>query len=1380
MVLSVVNLVAAIFLLAQVDPSETASSAYFGWITTTLALAIAVPTHFFEHYRSRRPSTSLCTFYLILILILIVRLRTLLLRDMPDLVHIHSRPLIVTALVLLAENSSGKAIDLRTDPAVAYTAVPDATGVPTHESPEMSASYLSRLGLWWVHGLLREGRAKTLVLADCWSLPWRLRSHPTGDLLQAAWDHQVATRGTEPSFIRAFLAVFAPKLAVVSGTAIVVALTEFVNPLFVQYLIKLVLARGTKDERSVAEGVVVAVAYVIVSVLAAFLAGQKQHLSNLEQLRVQSAVQRVVYHKALQLPSHRSVDAGAVLAHAQVDAAGVASIMTSLIGWLPSPFTLAIALYMLYLQIGWSMVMAVAVITLSSPVVGSLGGKLMALRMAIMKQISARTKLMTETVGAMKTLRLYGWTGYLRDRILAIRDKELQLTITSMRFNAASVSMSDIVPSLAMFLTFAVFALTQPANALTSERVFVALALFNIVDQHTKIMLWAWTPLVDAKAAMDRVTEFLQSPERVAYVGHDAEDHEHPVAIEIDTAQFAFTEDKPVLSIDQLAIARGSVTAVVGKIGSGKSALLTAILGEMDKLEGRVTVRGSVAYVAQQPWIQHVSIRDNILFGRALDQERYDAVVQACALTSDFAALPKGDLTFVGEKGTNLSGGQRARVACARALYADSDIVLLDDPLSAVDAHVDRHMFDAWFDKEKGLLRGKTVVLVTHAMHHLDQVDRVLALSKGKIVEQGTYDEVMALNGVVTELVGEVIASRKDKASDKVAEAAADGSADRKDAESGAASSPPSDDSNEDENKETKSSGKVAWATYKAYLSYVGGWLSVVVLLSFVVTSGFQFSSTIFLGLWGSASSSGNGDDVGYWLGGYGGLLIAGAIAAVSSFYIVLAVVATRVARITMTKLLNAILRAPMSWWDVTPAGRILNRMTGDQRTVDRMIPSFSFQILAFVFQVLGTVITIVTATPWFLVVLIPITGIFLLVQRVYLASSRELERVTMAQASPVYQHITESLTGLATIRAFAHSARFQTDAEAKVDLAASGTYTLNATRWWLSVQLQLLSTAMIGVFGILAVSTPVSGTAILGTALTYAMQITGILAATIETSAMLENSLVSMERIQEYMDVPAEAREDTPFALDAAWPASGAVEFRDYSTTYRAGLDPVLKHINLQINPGERVGICGRTGSGKSSLMLALFRVLEATSGSIVIDGINIATVGLQDLRSRLTILPQEAVLFDAPLRANLDPAGTIDDAALWNALERASLVEYVRSLEGQLDAPLTRDSMSAGQAQLLCLARAIVRKSKVLVLDEATAAMDPVTDAVVQETVRREFEGCTVLTVAHRIGTIMDSDKIVVLDHGDVAEVGAPKDLLADPASLFYALANGSGLVG
>ncbi|KNE64079.1 hypothetical protein AMAG_09137 [Allomyces macrogynus ATCC 38327] len=760
MVLSVVNLAAAIILLAQIDPAESASSTYFGWITVTLVLAIAVPTHFFEHYRSRRPSTSLCTFYLALILVLVVRLRTLLLSDLPELVHIFSRPLIVAVLLFLAESFSGKAIDLRNDPAAAYTAVPEVTGVPTDESPEMSASYLSRLGLWWVHGLLREGRAKTLVLADCWSLPWRLQSHPTGDLLQAAWDHQVATRTSKPSFLHAFLAVFAPKLALVSGMAIVVALTEFVNPLFVQYLIKLVLARGTKDERSVAEGVVVAVAYVIVSVLAAFLAGQKQHLSNLEQLRAQSAVQRVVYHKALQLPSHRSVDAGAVLAHAQVDAAGVASIMTSLIGWLPSPFTLAIALYMLYLQIGWSMFMAVAVITLSSPVVGSLGGKLMALRMAIMKQISARTKLMTETVGAMKTLRLYGWTGYLRDRILAIRDKELQLTITSMRFNAASVSMSDIVPSLAMFLTFAVYALTQPANALTSERVFVTLALFNIVDQHTKIMLWAWTPLVDAKAAMDRVSEFLQSPERVAYVVHDTNDHDHPAAIEIEAGRFAFADDKPVLSIDRLAIARGSVTTVVGKIGSGKSALLTAILGEMDKIDGRVTVRGSVAYVAQQPWIQHVSIRDNILFGRALDQVRYDAVVHACALMSDFAALPKGDLTFVGEKGTNLSGGQRARVACARALYADADVLLLDDPLSAVDAHVDRHLFDAWFDKDKGLLRGKTVVLVTHAMHHLDQADHVLALSEGRIIEQGTYDEVMALNGLVAELVGEVNSHR--------------------------------------------------------------------------------------------------------------------------------------------------------------------------------------------------------------------------------------------------------------------------------------------------------------------------------------------------------------------------------------------------------------------------------------------------------------------------------------------------------------------------------------------------------------------------------------------------------------------------------------------
>ncbi|KNE67534.1 hypothetical protein AMAG_11989 [Allomyces macrogynus ATCC 38327] len=1373
-----------------------ASSTYFGWIALVLVFSVTVPAHYFEHFRSRRPSASLCTFYLVLALVLIVRLRTLLLRGVNsgswEFAPIIAQ-LVLVVLVFLAENGSAKAGDVRAStPASALDIKPKPVNAPRpaveNESPELSASYLTRLGLWWVHDLLRRGRAKTLELADCWSLPWHMRSRPSGDVLQEAWNREIRYSSITPSFTRAYLFAFAPKIAFVTALSLILGLAEFINPLFVQYLIQLVLERGTKDERPVVEGVVIASAYMVVSVLSTFLVGMKQHLGNIEQLRAQCAMQRVIYHKSLHLPSHRSVDAGAVVAHAQVDAEAVSSTVTTLVEWLPEPIVLSVALYMLYVQIGWAMVMVVTILALASPLAGTVAGRIMSLRKATMVQVSARTKLTAETVGATKTLKLYGWTRFLRDRILAIREKELDLTRAALRINSVQIAMSDIVPLAATFATFAVYALTQPANSLTADRVFVTLSLFSIVQDHSQVMFWSWMPLINAKASMDRIGEFLQSPERVSYVDHDADDHQHPVAIEIDAAQFAFADDKPVLSIDRLTIARGSVTAIVGKVGSGKSALLAAILGEMDKLDGTVALRGSIAYVAQQPWIQHISIRDSILFGRAFDQARYDAVVQACALTSDLAALPKGDLTFVGEKGTNLSGGQRARVACARAIYADADVLLLDDPLSAVDAHVDRHMFDAWFDQDQGLLRGKTVVLVTHAMHHLDRVDRVLALSEGKVVEQGTYDEVIAQHGAVYELVGEVVALRKDSSVDENGVDASQSSkvpfGDQTEKGERVSTSParqPSSDASksDDDNKETKASGSVAWATYRSYLAFCGVALSFAVLLGFVVTAGLQFSTTIWMGLWGSASSSGRGGDTGYWLGGYAGIIVASTIAAAVTFYLILAVVATRVAKLTMTKLLDAILRAPMSWWDVTPSGRVLNRLTGDQRTVDRQIPAFSFQILAFGFRVLGTLITIALAMPWFMVALIPIAGAFLLVQSVYLSSSRELERISMVQASPVYQHITESLAGLATIRAFAHETQFELSVESKVDLAAGCTYTLNSTRWWLSVQLQLLGAAMVGVIGMLAAVTPVSGTAIFGTALTYALQVTGILASLIERLAMLENALVSMERVQEYMDAPAEAREDTPFALDATWPAEGAVEFRDYSTRYRDGFDPVLKHINLRISAGERVGICGRTGSGKSSLMLSLFRIIEATGGSIVIDGIDLATVGLQDLRTRLTILPQEAVLFDAPVRANLDPAGTVDDAALWQALEHASLADFIRALDGQLDAPLTRESMSAGQAQLLCLARAIVRKSKVLVLDEATASMDPVTDAIVQEAVRREFTGCTVLTVAHRIGTIMDSDKIVVLDHGEVVEVGAPKELLADSASRFYGLAKESKLV-
>ncbi|KAJ3360077.1 hypothetical protein GGF32_008665 [Allomyces javanicus] len=1318
---------------------------------------------------------SLCTLYLALALVFAIRVRTLILN------HATSSPffevtvaqLVFVVLVLLAENDSAKAVDARVnhDNDAKPINIPGITEIPQHESPELSSSYLFQLGLWWVRDLLQHGQKQTLVLADFWRLPPQLQARHTGDVLQSAWDREVKVRAADASFASAYLSAFAAKLALVTGLALTRNLVNFASPLFVQYLIRLVMARGTDEERSVAEGVTVAIVYMIISILAVFIQSQMQNMGYVVQVQVRNAVQRVVYHKALQLPTHPEKNyAGAVLSHMQMDAESVASTVTDLGSWLPTPIMLVIALYMLYTQVGWSMFMAVGVLLFSSPVAGLLAGQLMTLRMAYMQKMSERTTVTTDTVGAAKTLKLFGWTRYMRDRILGIRDQEIDQLKAGMRVNAYQMALSDVMPYLSTFSTFAVYALTQPANSLTPDRVFVTLSLFSIVENEIQVILWGWSPLVEAKASMDRLGTFLRKPERDAYVDHQLDDCTSPVAIEVTGAQFAFAESKPVLTIDHLAIPRGSVTAVVGKIGSGKSALLSAILGEMDRLDGQVTVRGTVAYVAQQPWIQQMSVRDNILFGRAFDQARYDAVLGACALTTDVARMPRSDMTVVGEKGITLSGGQRARVACARALYADMDVILLDDPLSAVDAHVDRHMFDAWFGPGKGLLRGKTVVLVTHAMHHLANVDQVIALKEGKIVERGTYDEVMAQHGVVFELVGEVATTRKSGKAEEAGEVEAPASSE--------GNSGSSDDDN-DENKENKISGKVAWSTYKSYLSYVGVAWSVVVLAAFVVTTGLQLAVTFWLGLWGSASSDGEGGDTGYWLGGYAGMIVATTIAGAFTFYLVLAIVALRVAKLTMAKLLTAVLRAPMSWWDVTPSGRILNRMTSDQRTIDRTIPSISYQILTFVLSLAGTLVTIATATPWFLVALIPIVAVFMYVQRIYLASSREIKRVSMAQNSSVFQHLNESLEGLETVRAFAADAQFETAAEVKVDLSATGAYTMNATRVWLLVQLELLGAVMVGVFGILAVATPVTGTAVLGTALTFAMRTTSMFSALIMVSAALENSLVSMERVQEYMDVPAEASDETSFALDAAWPQHGAIEFRDYSTRYRDTLDLVLNHINLKISAGERVGICGRTGGGKTSLMMALFRIIEATSGSITIDGIDISTVGLQDVRSRLTILPQDAVLFDAPVRANLDPTGKVDDAALWQALEHASLADYVRGLEGQLDTHVARDSMSTGQAQLMCLARALVRKSKVLVLDEATASMDPTTDAVVQETVRREFAGCTVITIAHRIGTIMDADKIVVLDHGEVGEVGTPAELLADKGSRFYALAKESGLV-
>lgn len=861
----------------------------------------------------------------------------------------------------------------------------------------------------------------------------------------------------------------------------------------------------------------------------------------------------------------------------------------------------------------------------------------------------------------------------------------------------------------------------------------------------------------------------------------------------------------------------------------------------------------TVAYCAQQAWLVNANIKENILFANQLDEQRYRDVISACALERDLEILDAGDETLVGEKGITLSGGQKQRISLARALYSNSRHLLLDDCLSAVDSHTAKWIFEKCIMGP--LMEGRTCILVTHNVAlTVAAAEHVVVLDNGKIAVQGTPEQIMASGKLGDE--ANIVGTQSGRASrvassinldggDKSQATLVNGNGKMNGSASGKDTKPknPNKGDQKDAMEETKAEGGVKYEVMRLYFKAMGPWwFWVAALLVFGVQQGSGLAGNIWIRQWANQyntqqdnylmpnnyvanaySTSGmttstklakflpffdptkssiyttylQDIDATYYLWvyaliGVGGMLVAlfrdlwlfyGSLSASWSIH---------------KRLMESVTRARFKFFDVTPLGQIMNRFSKDLESIDQELAPIAVGVMSCALAIIVTIVLITAITPGFLIAAIFISLMYFLVGRFYIRSSRDLKRLESVQRSPLFQQFGETLSGITTIRAYGDERRFIRDNMLRINTHNRPFIYLWATNRWLSFRIDMIGDLVAffaGMFVILSLGVIDAGSA--GLALSYAISFTENVLWLVRLYAMFEQNMNSVERIKEYLDVEQEACAVIEETRPAAnWPSQGSVEFIGYTTRYRSDLEPVLRGVSFRINPGEKVGIVGRTGAGKSSLALALFRGLEAEEGKILIDDVDIGLIGLQDLRESITIVPQEPTLFTGTIRSNLDPFNLFTDEDIFTALRRVHLIGGAgettspptplnsrpgsangtapatqngtaspttnKNIFKNLSSPVTEsgNNLSQGQRQLLCLARALLKNPKVLMMDEATASIDYSTDNKIQETIR-ELQS-TIITIAHRLQTIVDYDQVLVLDKGRVVEYGHPHELL------------------
>lgn len=1326
-------------------------------------------------------------------------------------------------------------------------------------SPQEWIGVLSKITQQWSTKIVIAGYKGTLKADDISPLRNKLKSERNAHLFYEQWD-KILTEEFETlaknvpkksekdglldkqpqisklALLKALWRTFGTSFLQVSGLKLGSDCFKFFAPKLLGLLLRFI--DDPTQERPI--GYIIALAFFIASLMQTLL--ENVYFENIQAVaaRTRGALISAIFRQSLyqdaEAKSKHTI--GSVVNLMSVDNNVIMGLMTFINVVWSAPFQIIVGTFFLYQEIGVASLAGVfSLFGFIFPINFIIGRIQRKLNIEQMKIKDDRIKVTNEVLGGIKVIKLYGWEDPFESKIAAIRQKELANMRTSAIVDTIGSMTWNMAPVLVTFISFMVYILIDENNVLSIEKIFVCLVLFGII-QFPIVMLPVvvnWT--IRASVSMGRIQSYLSSTKLDNIEGQ----HDSKVWMKTENASFTWgdKDSEPNLHNMNIEVKEGELIAIVGTVGSGKSSLIHALLGSMRKTSGKHSVSGSLAYVPQEAWIRNATVRNNVLFGTPFNKDLYEKVLQLTGMDKDMHQFQFGDQTIIGEKGVALSGGQRQRVSIARSIYStyyqvQSTIYLFDDPLSALDAHVSKHVFSNVIGP-KSILEHSTRILVTNALHLLPQVNRIYVIDDGRIVETGTFQQLKSGESKFSDIlreytidesmapVSEEVQNNNFEEEEDLADIYADqgqtpmaphtkkplirqmsklsddvetsGPYCRKPSRarhrsSSAKTSKKSESDVKENELEKVKEGTVKAEVFKNYFNAVGVLNIVLVFVFYIGAHACGSGADIWLSKWDDGQSDLNLNSTKevqkYAIGRLG------VYAAIGASKVVLTVTAsitmTFAALIASSKyhkaLLSKILAAPMSFFDTTPLGNVLNRIGNDINNIDTMIPGAFLLLVNLLVLTSANLVVIVYTMPWFTLVMIPVMIVFYLLQRFFVATSRQIKRIESKAKAPIYSNFQETIHGQTSIRAFDKITEFEKENALLIDKHHQAWFMGIVTNRWLSIRLDLLNNLVVVsacIFAVIGRDQLAAG--LVGLCVTYTLRVTQTLNYLIRQVSQVEANIVSVERVEGYIkDLDQEKPRilDTDEKLPTKWPACGKIEIRKFSARYRAELPYVIKDVSCMINAGEKIGICGRTGAGKSSLTVALFRLIESDQGKIFIDDVDIATIGLNTLRSHLSIIPQEPVLFDGTLRENVDPWAKSADEDLWKVLEESHLKSFLTKNNFGLDMVINEggDNLSVGQRQLVCLARAILANSSILVLDEATAAMDMETDALIQQTIRTKFANATTVTIAHRINTIMDSTKILVLDNGAVAEFDTPENLLKDENSIFKSMVHESGL--